>query len=89
MENCDLGQGTASNSGVVGADNFAYGWLGRHPEVHDLSARPLELREASFLSLNPFRFIRSSEKNTVETGPFQPFGKNGGTHVQATTKANG
>jgi len=84
-----LGQGTASNSGVVGADNFAYGWLGRHPAVHDLSARPVELRETTFLSLNPFRFTRSSEKNTVETGPFQPFGKSGGTRVQATPKANG
>src|SRR3954452_8951478 len=40
-----LGQGTASNSGVVGADNFAYGWLGKHPNIHDLSARSLELRE--------------------------------------------
>src|SRR4051812_12903920 len=27
-----LGQGTVSNSGVVGADNFAYGWLAKHPE---------------------------------------------------------
>jgi len=85
-----LGQGTASNSGVVGADNFAYGWLPRHPEVHDYPARPLEIAEGiRFRSVNPLRLSRPSEPSVVETGPFQSFGKWGATSIGGTVKANG
>lgn len=31
-----FGQGTATNSGVVGEDNERRGWLDRHPEDHDV-----------------------------------------------------
>src|SRR6476660_7203803 len=34
-----FGQGTATNSGVVGIDNFRYGWLRRYPEFHDIPAK--------------------------------------------------
>jgi len=33
-----FGQGTATNSGIVGQDNAQLGWLARHPEFHDIPA---------------------------------------------------
>lgn len=30
-----FGQGTATNSGIVGPDNYDYGWLKRNPRFHD------------------------------------------------------
>src|SRR5438045_1805074 len=37
------GQGSATNNGVVGADNFAYEWLPKFPETHDIPARDVTL----------------------------------------------
>ena len=31
-----FGQGTATNSGVVGTDSHEFGWLERHPRFHDV-----------------------------------------------------
>ncbi len=84
-----IGQGTASNSGVVGVDNFAFGWLGKYPEFHDLSPNPLELRDLKFTSLNPLKLSTEQEALTARTGPFQPFGAANGGQVAATLKANG
>jgi len=85
-----LGQGSASNSGVVGVDNYTYGWLAKHPELHDVSPRPIELRaEARFTSLNPLKLSRSDEKLMAYTGPFQAFGHAGATQIGGATKANG
>lgn len=39
-----FGQGTATNSGVVGLDNFKIGWLAKHPTVHDVPAKDIRLR---------------------------------------------
>lgn len=39
-----FGQGTATNSGVVGLDNFKMGWLSKHPKVHDIPAKDIRLR---------------------------------------------
>lgn len=33
------GQGSVTNTGVVGADNAAYEWLPNYPDVHDVSGR--------------------------------------------------
>ena len=39
-----FGQGTATNSGVVGLDSFKMGWLSKHPTVRDIPAKDIRLR---------------------------------------------
>jgi glucose/arabinose dehydrogenase len=53
-------QGSATNSGVVGRDNF--GWAGRQEQFHDIPARDVTLAGTNFTT-----------GNTV-TGGFLPFG---------------
>ena len=49
-----FGQGTATNSGVVGLDNaYPYVWLLLHPDVYDVPARDMRLRRESFLTPQP------------------------------------
>ncbi len=62
--------GTATNSGVVGEDNFAYGWLERHPEFHDIPCESVTLAGENFESGNPL----SAEQPRARTGAYVPFG---------------
>lgn len=48
-----FGVGAATNSGVVGLDNWAVGWPRRHPKFADRPYRELRLRGTKFLSNNP------------------------------------
>lgn len=49
-----FGQGTATNSGIVGLDNgYPYVWLLLHPDVHDIPAQDIELSGESFLTPHP------------------------------------
>lgn len=49
-----FGQGTATNSGVVGLDNsYPYVWLLLHPDVHDVPAKDIRLTGESFLTPQP------------------------------------
>ncbi|CAN5120887.1 hypothetical protein BH20BAC1_BH20BAC1_20400 [soil metagenome] len=49
-----FGQGTATNSGVVGLDNaYPYVWLLLHPDVYDVPASDMRLRGESFLTPQP------------------------------------
>lgn len=57
-----FGQGTATNSGVVGADNAKFGWLKRNPTFHDIPAQDVKLAGHNFRS------------GSSETGAFLPFG---------------
>ncbi len=66
-----FGQGTATNSGVVGEDNFGFGWLPRHPEFHDTPCRDLTLRGENFTTSNP---LAPDTRERVTTGAFVPFG---------------
>lgn len=43
-----FGQGTATNSGVVGLDNFKMGWLSKYPDVHDLSPKDIRVTKQAF-----------------------------------------
>jgi glucose/arabinose dehydrogenase len=65
-----FGQGTATNSGVVGTDNADFGWLKRHPEVHDVPCRDVRLRGVNFESESPLR----PDKPRVVTGAYLPYG---------------
>jgi glucose/arabinose dehydrogenase len=65
-----FGQGTATNSGVVGPDNHAFGWLPKHPEVHDIPCRDVKLRGTNFESNDP-----GSPAGTLrKTGAYVPYG---------------
>jgi plastocyanin/glucose/arabinose dehydrogenase len=66
------GNGSATNSGVVGPDNQEVtGWLKNHPDFHDVPCADVTLNGTNFTSKN----VLSSDPNaTVTTGPYLPFG---------------
>jgi glucose/arabinose dehydrogenase len=61
-----FGQGTATNSGVVGQDNADMGWLERHPDFHDIPAFDVTLTGRNFEA--------DVDGQDVVTGAFLPFG---------------
>ena len=61
-----FGQGTRTNSGVVGPDNAA--WLVDHPELYDIPGADIVLAGKNFEAANPFGPM------TALTGAFKPFG---------------
>jgi glucose/arabinose dehydrogenase len=65
-----FGQGTATNSGVVGADNADFGWLKRKRDFHDIPCRDITLIGQNYTSENPL----VDSTSTVTTGAFVPFG---------------
>jgi glucose/arabinose dehydrogenase len=62
-------QGTATNSGVVGVDNFDVGWLRRNATFHDVPCEDITLSGFNFTSPNPL----TEEDDVVTTGAFMPF----------------
>jgi glucose/arabinose dehydrogenase len=66
-----FGQGTATNSAVVGPDNAAFGWLKRHPAFHDVPCRDVRLAGRNFESPNP---LTADPGDRATTGAFSPFG---------------
>jgi glucose/arabinose dehydrogenase len=62
--------GVATNAGVVGEDNFKFGWLKRFPQFHDVPCRDVVLSGKNFESAN----VLAPEKGKVRTGAFVPFG---------------
>ncbi|MBC3542431.1 PQQ-dependent sugar dehydrogenase [Rufibacter sediminis] len=66
-----FGQGTATNSGVVGTDNYHYGWLKRNPTFHDIPCQDIVLTGQNFTTYNP---LTEDDKDEVTTGAYLPFG---------------
>jgi glucose/arabinose dehydrogenase len=66
-----FGQGTATNSGVVGEDNVEFGWLPRFPDVHDIPCRDVTLAGRNFSTHD---VLDPQSRKGVETGAFVPFG---------------
>lgn len=66
-----FGQGTATNSAVVGPDNADFGWLHRHPEFHDTPCEDIILTGANFESPDP---LTEDSEDTALTGAYVPFG---------------
>jgi glucose/arabinose dehydrogenase len=64
------GQGSATNAGIVGPDNFAYEWLGRFPEVCDVPGADVTVSGRNFEA----RDVVRKTYETVETGVYSPFG---------------
>jgi glucose/arabinose dehydrogenase len=67
-----FGQGTMTNSGVVGEDNHQHGWLARTPELHDIPCKDVKLAGVNFTTKNP---LTPDKDDKVATGAFVPFGK--------------
>jgi glucose/arabinose dehydrogenase len=63
-------QGAATNSGIVGIDNFHRGWLTENPYFHDYPPYDSVLGGMNFKSLNP---LISNKNSGANTGAFQPF----------------
>ncbi len=79
-----FGQGTASNSGVVGVDNFKMGWLKKHQYFHDTPPRDLKIVGRTYSTTSPL--TKMHEK--VKTSAFHPYGKAApdGTSLRATPR---
>jgi glucose/arabinose dehydrogenase len=63
------GQGTATNSGVVGPDNAEFGWLSRYPQFHDIPCQDVTLTGKIFSSPHSL-----PDNSQAITGAFSPFG---------------
>ncbi len=64
------GNGTATNMGVVGADNFAYEWLQPFPDWHDVPGQDITLVGRNY----EYRNVLGSVTETVRSGAYVPFG---------------
>ena len=81
------GQGSATNMGVVGADNFGYEWLAQFPETHDVPGADVELVGRNYRVPN----VLGNPLTSVESGAFAPFGTptSAGQAVKGDPKASG
>lgn len=69
-----MGQGTVTNSGVVGIDSHVFGWLTRNPEAHEVPCQDIVLIGENFETENPL----TPEDDKAFTGAYKPFGQAGG-----------
>ncbi len=83
-----ISQGTATNSGVVGLDNYVVYWLRQHPQFSDVPCRDYTLNGRNYTTGNP---LTEDVTDMATTGPFMPFGKavEPGQIVKGQTKCNG
>jgi glucose/arabinose dehydrogenase len=66
-----FGQGTATNSGVVGEDNKEFGWLMRKPKFHDIPCADIVVTGNNYITLNP---LTADSSDKAITGAYRPFG---------------
>jgi glucose/arabinose dehydrogenase len=66
-----FGQGTATNSGVVGVDNAKFGWLKRFPDFHDVPCKDIILTGVNFETQNA---LKPGTDDRVVTGAYSPYG---------------
>lgn len=80
-----FGVGSATNSGVVGLDNWE--WVQDYPQVHDVPWVPLVLNGYRFDSSNPFSGLFGPADKAV-TAPFQPFDLSNRTNLNGGEMPN-
>lgn len=66
-----IGQGTVTNSGVIGTDNYIFGWLPQHPEAHDVPCKDITLVGQNFETNDPI--VAGGPKRV--TGAYKPYGE--------------
>lgn len=83
-----FGQGTATNAGVVGPDNFLNEWVNRYPKFHDFPSRDFILTGENYEAPDPGT-LEPADKQ--KTGAFAPFGveRHKGEQLKATLPASG
>ncbi|HVM00078.1 MAG TPA: PQQ-dependent sugar dehydrogenase [Egibacteraceae bacterium] len=81
------GQGSTTNSGVVGGDNYSYEWLREFPGLHDVPATDVALAGRNY----EFADVLGGLGRTVRTGAYVPFGTETapGQVVPGDTKCSG
>lgn len=81
-----FGQGTATNSGIVGTDNRK--WLMKYPFFHDLPGEKIRLNGHNFETEN---IMSAAWDEKISTGAFLPFGtaSSAGEIVSGALKASG
>ena len=82
-----FGQGTHTNTGVVGADNYAYEWLRHFPQAHDVPGADIVLTGQNYKMPN----VLGTPGTTVKTGAFVPFGTEttSGQIIKGSVRCNG
>jgi glucose/arabinose dehydrogenase len=82
-----FGQGTMTNSGIVGEDDALFGWLDRHPDLHDVPCKDVKLAGLSFKSKD----ARKGHSGDVETGAYHAFATTGpaGEVIKGSVPCNG
>jgi glucose/arabinose dehydrogenase len=65
-----FGQGTATNSGVVGNDNHDFGWLKRKPDFHDIPCKDITLNGRNYTSDN---IVTDARNDKATTGAYLPY----------------
>jgi glucose/arabinose dehydrogenase len=87
-----FGQGSATNSAVVGIDNFLMGWLPKNPKVHDVPGKDITLAAGAeaFEAPDLMSIIGKNDLKTAKTGAFRAFGETAekGAKIAASPKAN-
>lgn len=68
-----IGQGTTTNSAVVGEDNHIFGWLKDHPDIHEIPCKDITLNGENFISDNPL----TATNDKATTGAYKAFGTPG------------
>lgn len=83
-----FGQGTATNAGIVGTDNFIYAWADRYPDFHDVPSRNFVLTGENYEALD---LGTPDPADTKTTGAFAPFGqeREEGEEVEKRVPASG
>jgi len=82
-----FGQGTATNSGVVGKDSADFGWLKRHPDFHDVPCEDVRLTGVDY----PTKDVLDEGRGKLRTGPYLPYGTPAkkGEIVEGNPRCNG
>ncbi|MFL5706090.1 MAG: PQQ-dependent sugar dehydrogenase [Ktedonobacteraceae bacterium] len=82
-----FGVGSATNTGVVGADNFAYEWLPKFPQFHDIPAQDIRLAGRNY----EYQNVLGKVTETVRSGAYVPFGTEtrSGQVIAGNTKCTG
>lgn len=65
-----FGQGTATNSAVVGEDNAKFGWLNRYPDFHDIPCKDIVLKGKNYESKN---VLTDDPEDIATTGAYVAF----------------
>ena len=66
-----FGQGTATNSGIVGLDNAEFGWLYRYEDFHDIPCKDIVVNALNNKTKN---ILTDAPDDVAVTGPFSPYG---------------